>query len=73
MNSIFDRLAKILDDYASFEASQQFKKKMAKQSGAGIPDPVPCEGCKKTSVFGGGICPDCISLIAGACRWKAKK
>lgn len=34
---------------------------------------VPCAGKCGVDVIGGGLCPGCLELAAGACRWKARR
>ena len=65
------RLASVVEEWAAFERKHHAERLMI----ARLNHPhliVPCEGCQKIEVVPGGLCPDCLSIVAGAVRGFAK-
>ena len=63
-SKILENISKVLNDYASFEATNVAKPQNQRFL-------KPCEACEKPSI-NGGLCPSCISMAAGACQWRSK-
>lgn len=61
---IYEKIAKILEDFAKFE------RRDTSHDVTPSSPPKPCEACTKPH-RGGGLCPECIELAAGACRFRA--
>lgn len=69
--TLHHRLAAVVDDWAAFERKHEAERMLI----ARLNHPyliVPCEGCQKVEVVHGGLCPDCLSIVAGAVRGFAK-
>ena len=61
LHAPYERIAEILDDFARAERRTAADRAKCQQPG-------PCEACNRETVYGGGICPTCLELAAGACR-----
>jgi len=59
--TVYTRIAAILDDFARQERATATDRARCSQPG-------PCEACERETVSGGGLCPTCLELAAGACR-----
>lgn len=65
--NLHEQLARVVEDWAKFDREHEAQR--LRIALANYPHQVvPCEGCGKNPVVPGGLCPACLTIVAGACR-----